>query len=98
MRLSVAPVVTFKVVKERHGWAVQMGQQMTTPFWSRGLAVREADCIAAGIRRHGVVVEVLIEEAASLETVAPESATLAFGAEALAHRRPRGPGSDTTSV
>jgi hypothetical protein len=88
MRLSVVPMVTFKVVKERHGWAVRMGEQMTTPFWSRGLAVREADCIAAGIRRHGVVVEVLIEELVSLETVGPENATLASGAEALAHRRP----------
>jgi hypothetical protein len=81
-------MITFKVVKERHGWAVQMGEQMTTPFWSRGLAVREADCIAAGIRRHGVIVEVFIEEAASLETVAPENGTLASSAEALAHRRP----------
>jgi hypothetical protein len=60
--MPVAPMVTFKVVKERHGWAVRTGQQMTTPFWSRGLAIREADSMAANIRRHGMPTQVLIED------------------------------------
>ena len=64
-------MVMFKVVKERHGWAVRTGQQMSTPFWSRGLAIREADSMAASIRRHGVQAQVLIEEGDVLGAVAP---------------------------
>lgn len=60
-------MVTFRVAKEQHGWAVRMGDSMTTPFWSRALAIREAGGMAAGIRRHGVLAEVLIEEAGYLE-------------------------------
>lgn len=43
-----------------------MGESMTTPFWSRQLAISEAGGMAAGIRRHGVFTEVLIEEAETL--------------------------------
>ncbi|MGE5566086.1 MAG: hypothetical protein ACM3YN_08030 [Parcubacteria group bacterium] len=35
---------------------------MTTPFWSRTLAIREAQCMADAIRRHGQGVEVLVDE------------------------------------
>ena len=62
-------MITFRVVKEQHGWAVRMGESMTTPFWSRGVALREAGGMAAGIRRHGVVAEVLIEDAGANETI-----------------------------
>jgi hypothetical protein len=62
-------MITFKVVKEQHGWAVRMGEQMSTPFWSRVLAIREADRMAAGIRLHGAATEVLIEDVESLEIV-----------------------------
>ena len=55
-------MVPFMVVKEQHGWSVRTDQQMTTPFWSRGLAIREADSMAANIRRHGIPTQVLIEE------------------------------------
>lgn len=79
-------MITFKVVKEQHGWAVRMGEQMTTPFWSRVLAIREADRMAAGIRRHGAVTEVLIEEVESLDTVVLTRATPAPGADARAER------------
>ena len=68
-------MVTFRVVKEKHGWAVRMGESMTTPFWSQGVAIREAGGMAAGIRRHGVVAEVLIEETDSNETIAPAGAS-----------------------
>jgi hypothetical protein len=52
---------TFKVVKEVHGWSVRMEERMTTPFWSRDLAVREANCLADAIRRHGERAEVIVE-------------------------------------
>jgi hypothetical protein len=52
---------TFKVVKEEHGWAVRMEERMTTPFWSRDLAVREARCLADAICRHGEQAEVIVE-------------------------------------
>jgi hypothetical protein len=54
---------TFSVVKEQHGWAVRMGEQMCTPYWSKDLAVREANCLADALRLHGECVEVIIEGA-----------------------------------
>jgi len=54
-------MITFNVVKEPHGWAVRMGQRMTTPFWSRDLAIREANCLADALRRHGECAEVIVE-------------------------------------
>jgi hypothetical protein len=54
-------MITFDVVKEQHGWCVRMGQQMTTHFLSRKAAVREAQCLAAAISRHGVRTEVIVE-------------------------------------
>lgn len=54
-------MIVFKVVKEQHGWSVRMGQRMSTPFWSRDMAVWEANRLADGIRRHGELTEVIIE-------------------------------------
>ena len=54
-------MITFSVVKEQHGWAVRSGTCMMTPFWSRDLAIREANCLADAIRRHGQHTEVVIE-------------------------------------
>ena len=56
-------MITFKVVKEQHGWAIRMGEGVTTPFWSRGSAIREAHCLAVAIRCHGKRAEVIIEGA-----------------------------------
>ena len=56
-------MITFNVVKEQHGWAIRMGEGTTTPFWSRDLAVREANCLADAIRRHGECAKVIIEGA-----------------------------------
>jgi hypothetical protein len=61
-------MITFKVVRERHGWAIRTGEEMMTPFWSRELAIREVDRMAAGLNRHGAPTEVLIEEDVPLET------------------------------
>jgi hypothetical protein len=60
-------MITFNVVKEQHGWAIRMGRGMTTPFWSRELAIREANCLADSIRCHGECTEVIIEGANSNE-------------------------------
>ena len=54
-------MITFKVVKEQHGWAIRMGEGVTTPFWSRDSAIREAHCLAAAIRCHGERADVIIE-------------------------------------
>lgn len=56
-------MITFNVVKEQHGWAVRMGDRMTTPFWSRDLAIREANCLAQAIRCHGESAQVVVEGA-----------------------------------
>ena len=60
-------MLTFRVVKEKHGWAIRMGECMITPFWSRDLAVREASCLADTIRCHGECAEVIVEGAAPNE-------------------------------
>lgn len=56
-------MLTFNVVKEQHGWAVRMGERMTTPFWSRDLAIHEANRLADAIRGHGEYAEVIVEGA-----------------------------------
>ncbi len=56
-------MITFNVVRERHGWAVRSGACMMTPFWSRDLAIREANSLAEALRRHGQQTEVVIETA-----------------------------------
>ena len=56
-------IIIFKVVKEQHGWAIRMGERMMTPFWSRDLAVREANCLADAIRCYGECTEVIVEGA-----------------------------------
>jgi hypothetical protein len=54
-------MITFNVVKEKHGWAIRMGERMTTPFWSRDLAIQEAICLANAIRCHGECAEVVVD-------------------------------------
>ena len=56
-------MITFNVVKEEHGWAIRMGKRMTTPFWSRERAIREANFLADAIRCHGECAEVVVEGA-----------------------------------
>lgn len=54
-------MITFNVVKEPCGWAIRMGERMTTPFWSRDVAISEANALANAIRCHGVYAEVVVE-------------------------------------
>lgn len=56
-------MISFRVVKEQHGWSIRTGLGMSTPFWSKALAIREAACLAASIRCHGECTEVIIEDA-----------------------------------
>ena len=56
-------MVTFNVVKEQHGWTIRIGERMTTPYWSKDLAIQEADCLADAIRCHGECAEVTIDGA-----------------------------------
>ena len=81
-------MITFSVVKEQHGWAVRSGTCMMTPFWSRDLAIREANCLADAIRRHGQHTEVVIECIEGLESARPtglrsmQAKTVLWGAQA----------------
>ena len=54
-------MITFNVVREKHGWSVRMGQCMKTTFWTRDHAVQEANCLADAIRCHGECAEVIVE-------------------------------------
>lgn len=54
-------MITFNVVKEQHGWAIRIGKRMTTPFRSRDVAVKEANCLADAIRCHGERAEVVVK-------------------------------------
>jgi len=68
-------MITFKVVKEQHGWAIRMDERMMTPFWSRELAIREANCLARAIRCHGECAEVIVESAVPSEPLAKTADT-----------------------
>jgi len=52
---------TFKIVGESDGWAIQLGGAMTTPCKSQATAIRQAQRMAAALRRHGEVVSVVVE-------------------------------------
>jgi hypothetical protein len=54
-------MIIFNVVKEEYGWAVRMGEGMTTPFRSRAVAIREAGNLAQAIHRHGELAQVIVE-------------------------------------
>jgi hypothetical protein len=79
-------MVAFRVVKERHGWAIRMDDRMIAPFWSKAVAVREANSLAVAIRRHGEHAEVTVEAGdATLVAVAGAALTSGRG-EALVGR------------
>ncbi len=64
---------TFRIVKERFGWAVRLGDRMSTPFWFQAPAIREAQRLSEALRRHGLVAEVVIEEEPNETTIDPAS-------------------------
>lgn len=54
-------MLTFNVVKEPYGWAIRMGERMSTPYRTRLLAIRDAHGLAEAIRRQGGAIEVVVE-------------------------------------
>jgi hypothetical protein len=76
-------MIIFNVVKEEYGWAVRMGEGMTTPFRSRAVAIREAGNLAQAIHRHGELAQVIVEGAVQVE--ADSSALTPVKAKALVH-------------
>ena len=73
-------MITFNVVKEQHGWAIRMDKRMMTPFWSRDLAIREANCLARDIRCHGESAEVIVEDAVPNEPLTKTTDTRSVSA------------------
>jgi hypothetical protein len=82
-------MIRFNVVKETHGWAIRMGERMTTPFWSKEQAVRQAKILAEAIGRHGERTEVVIEGAAPEEDRAGAE-TRSFSSDEPPRRRVAG--------
>ncbi|HEX5378426.1 MAG TPA: hypothetical protein VFW47_07610 [Phenylobacterium sp.] len=64
---------------------------MTTPFWSKDLAVREANCLADAIRCHGECAEVVVEAAAPGEPPTRFGGVTSSRLEALLRGRFGGP-------
>jgi hypothetical protein len=73
---------TFKVVKEAYGWAVRTDCGMSTPFWSRAIAIQEANALCAALRTHGEAAEVVVEAADPADT--PVVAAARIGARRMA--------------
>ena len=57
-------MISFRVTRERHGWAVRIGDHMVTPFWSKQKAIGRANDLAESIRLHGQHTEVTVESGA----------------------------------
>ncbi len=55
-------MLIFNVVKEPYGWAIRMGERMSTPYRSRLSAIRDAQVLAEAIRRQGGRIEVVVED------------------------------------
>ena len=84
-------MITFNVVKERHGWTVRAGDCMTTPFWSRDSAIREANCLAETLRRHGAHAEVIVEDAEPDQPLHMTRSVSRPGPDVFPQGRRRGP-------
>jgi hypothetical protein len=72
-------VITFYVVKEPHGWAIRMGEGMTTPFWSKHMAVQAANSLARAIRCHGERTQVIIQDLNEVRASVPLAVSLGLG-------------------
>jgi hypothetical protein len=60
-------MIRLRVAKDEYGWSIQIGEQMTSPFRRREVAIREANRLAADIRTRGGQVETVVEDEASVE-------------------------------
>ena len=59
-------MIIFNVVEQSHGWAIRMNQGTSTHFRSRDLAIREANALAEGLKRHGASTRVIVQESEAL--------------------------------
>lgn len=84
-------MITFNVVKESCGWAVRMNERMTTPFWSRELAISEANALADAIRGHGQCAEVVVEGSEPVVLPMKFGASRSSRIDAVPRRRWAGP-------
>ena len=55
-------MITFRVVEQKHGWAIHLSHGTSTHFRSRELAIREANLLAENLRRHGATARVLVQD------------------------------------
>ena len=55
-------MITFRVVEQKHGWAIHLSQGTSTHFRSRDLAIREANLLAENLRRHGATTRVIVQD------------------------------------
>jgi hypothetical protein len=77
---------TFRIVRERSGWTVQLGCAMKAPCRSRAMAIQQAERMAAAIRRHGEDVAIVVEPPASIDTPPPQAAAARVRASRLVLR------------
>jgi hypothetical protein len=57
-------MISFRVTRETHGWAVRVGDHMVTPFWSKQKAIGRANDLAESVRWQGQQTEVTVEPGA----------------------------------
>jgi hypothetical protein len=84
-------MITFNVVKEPCGWAIRAGECMTAPFWSREVAISEANALADAIRCHGEGAEVVVEGVQPSVTTTRLSGSSSSRLAAVPRRRWTGP-------
>lgn len=53
---------TFRVVRRRGAWCVEVGGGNTAPCRSRAAAIAQAERMAEAIRRHGAAVRIISDE------------------------------------
>jgi hypothetical protein len=52
---------TFKVIKDRNGWLVLLGEGMMMPFRTQQRAIEEAQSLCDALHSHGQRADVVIE-------------------------------------
>jgi hypothetical protein len=53
--------LSFKVVRDQNGWAVRVGDGVSSLFRTESRATFEAKRLCEGLRAHGVAAEVVVE-------------------------------------
>lgn len=77
---------TFRIVRERSGWTVQLGCAMSAPCRSRAMAIQQAERMASAIRRHGEEVAIVVEPTTVPDAPPPQAAAARVRAPRLVLR------------